>query len=224
MDNKMILLVGGVLLALALGLVVYTVLAQIDEKSVVRDSLRQLEGYEVENVRDQELLAPISERALRPVLGGLTNLGRRFTPVGYVDGVRKKFINAGNGSADAVDRFLAIRVLSVLAVVPLFWLCFFWNPIGFSGFTQWAVFLLFCADPCVAVIPMIMAAATEGWAAVAAVVIAYEIATIGTMVVFVTLARAGAQSLRSHWIDHYGHALAGAVILVTSLTVAILGI
>jgi tight adherence protein C len=145
MDNKMILLIGGGLLAFALGLIIYTVLAQIDEKSVVRDSLRQLEGYEVENVRDQELLAPISERAFMPVLGGLTSLGRRFTPVGYVDGVRKKFINSGNGSADAVDRFLAVRVLSVLAILPLFWLCYIWNPLNFKGFTQFAVFALFFA-------------------------------------------------------------------------------
>jgi tight adherence protein C len=145
MDNKMILLIGGGMLAVALGLIIYTVLAQIDEKSVVRDSLRQLEGYEVENVRDQELLAPITERAFMPVLGGLTNLGRRFTPVGYVDGVRKKFINAGNGSADAVDRFLAVRVLSVLAIVPLFWICYIWNPLGFKGFTQLVVFVLFFA-------------------------------------------------------------------------------
>jgi tight adherence protein C len=143
MDNKMILLIGGGLLAVALGLIIYTVLAQIDEKSVVRDSLRQLEGYEVENVRDQELLAPITERAFMPVLGGLTNLGRRFTPVGYVDGVRKKFINSGNGSADAVDRFLAVRVLSVLAILPLFWICYIWNPLRFKGFTQFAVFALF---------------------------------------------------------------------------------
>src|SRR3954468_24067971 len=101
--------VGG-----AVGLIIYAVATQAEEKSVVRDSLRQLEGYEVENVRDQELLAPISERALMPVLGGLTSLGRRFTPVGYVDGVRKKFINAGNGSAEAVDRFMAVRVLTVV--------------------------------------------------------------------------------------------------------------
>jgi tight adherence protein C len=145
MDNKMILLIGGGLLAVALGLVIYTVLAQIDEKAVVRDSLRQLDGYEVENVRDQELLAPISERAFMPVLGGLTSLGRRFTPVGYVDNVRKKFINSGNGSADAVDRFLAVRVLSVLAILPLFWLCYIWNPLKFQGFTQFAVFALFFA-------------------------------------------------------------------------------
>ena len=69
---------------------VYAVLAQADEKAVVRDSLRQLDGYEVENVRDQELLEPLAERAIAPVLAGLTTLGRRFTPVGYVDNVRQQ--------------------------------------------------------------------------------------------------------------------------------------
>ena len=139
MDNKMILLIGGGLLAVALGLIIYTVLAQVDEKAVVRDSLRQLEGYEVENVRDQELLAPITERALMPVLGGLTNLGRRFTPVGYVDNVRKKFINAGQRLGRR-RRPLPGRPRAdrSLAVIPLFWFCFIWNPLGFEGFTQFA--------------------------------------------------------------------------------------
>ena len=143
MDNSMVLLIGGGLFAVAIGVIIYTVLAQVDEKAVVRDSLRQLDGYEVENVRDQELLAPISERAFMPVLGGLTNLGRRFTPVGYVDNVRKKFINSGNGSADAVDRFLAVRVVTVFAIIPLFWVFYIWNPIGFEGVTQFAAFGLF---------------------------------------------------------------------------------
>lgn len=145
MNGITLLYIGGAAFAVALAAIVYTVLAQLDEKSVVRDSLRQLEGYEVENVRDQELLAPISERALMPVLGGLTSLGRRFTPVGYVDGVRKKFINAGNGSAEAVDRFMAIRVLTVASILPIFYIFFIWNPIGFQGMMQWIVFLLFVA-------------------------------------------------------------------------------
>jgi tight adherence protein C len=145
MSGITLLYIGGAAFAVALAAIVYTVLAQLDEKSVVRDSLRQLEGYEVENVRDQELLAPISERALMPVLGGLTSLGRRFTPVGYVDGVRKKFINSGNGSAEAVDRFMAVRVLTVAAIIPIFWFFFVWNPVGFEGMMQWLSFLLFFA-------------------------------------------------------------------------------
>lgn len=57
--------------------------------------------------------------------------------------------------------------------------------------------------------PMIFAAAGEGWAAVAAVVLAYEVATIGTMVVLVTIAHAGARTLHAPWLDRYGDAVAG---------------
>ena len=141
MDN-MQLLIGLVLVGGAVGLIIYAVLSQVNEKSVVRGSLRQLEGYEVENVRDQELLAPITERAVTPVLGGLTSLGRRFTPTGYVDNVRKKYIQAGDGSAETIDRFLAVRVLTVALILPIIWFTFFWNPLGVDGMLQWIVFLL----------------------------------------------------------------------------------
>jgi tight adherence protein C len=132
-----LILFGG-----ALGLITFLLLSQAEERTTVRDSLRQLEGYEVENVRDQELLAPLSERALLPVLGGLTSLGRRFTPVGYVDGIRQKFIFAGNGSADAVDRFLAVRVITVALVPAAFILVYIWNPLGLRGISQLLVFAL----------------------------------------------------------------------------------
>jgi tight adherence protein C len=131
---------GAVLVGGALALAIWGVGSHLNEKSVVRNSLRQLEGYEVENVRDQELLAPITERAIMPVLGGLTSLGRRFTPVGYVDSVRKKFIYSGNGSADAVDRFLAVRVITVVLLIPAFWLMFIWNPFKLDGLLQLVVF------------------------------------------------------------------------------------
>jgi len=72
------LVIGGLLLAAAIGLIFYIVLTQADEKAMVRNSLRQLEGYEVENVRDQELLIPFAERAVAPVMSGLTSLGRRY--------------------------------------------------------------------------------------------------------------------------------------------------
>ena len=90
----------------AVGLIIYLVASNAEEKAIVRSSLRQLDGYEVENVRDQELLNPLRERAIVPALQGLTDLGRRFTPVGYVDKVRMKFVYAGEPNADAVDRYL----------------------------------------------------------------------------------------------------------------------
>jgi tight adherence protein C len=134
------LIIGLLLLAAAIVLVVYVVAAQADEKAVVRSSLRQLQGYEVENVRDQELLVPLRDRAVTPVLAGLTNLGRRFTPEGYVDGVRKKFVFAGQPSSDAVDRFLAVRVITVALVPFVFIFTFVWNPVGLEGLAQWGTF------------------------------------------------------------------------------------
>ena len=78
------------------------VLSQADEKATVRASLRQLDGYEVESVRDQELLKPMKERAveLRSWTGLLSSLGQKFTPVGYVD----KTATSSSASGTPVDR------------------------------------------------------------------------------------------------------------------------
>jgi len=127
------LVIGGILLAVAIGVVVFVVLSQADEKAVVRSSLRQLEGYEVENVRDQELLVPFAERAVAPVMDWLTKVGRRLTPSGYVDNIRRKFVWAGVATADGVDRFLAIRVITAALVLPVFLVIFVLNPLGLDG-------------------------------------------------------------------------------------------
>ena len=90
--------------------------------------------------------------------------------------------------------------------------------------TPWMLFLLFCADPCVAVIPLMFAAAPLGWGSTLAVVAAYELATIGTMVMLVLPARAMATAVRSSWVDHYGDVLAGGVIAVVGIAVVSLGL
>ena len=88
-----------------------------------------------------------------------------------------------------------------------------------------SLFLIFSADPCVAQIPKNMAAASGGWGAVGFVILAYEIATIGTMVVLVISAYAGARTLQAPaWMARYGDAVAGALILTTGAAVAMLGI
>jgi tight adherence protein C len=119
-----------------LALVVYTLLAQADEKATVRGSLRQLEGYEVESVRDQELLVPLRDRAVAPFLGGLTSLGKRYTPKGYVDKVRHKFVLAGNGTQQAVDQFLAVRVITFAIAIVSIGVLWFASP--FTGMLRLA--------------------------------------------------------------------------------------
>lgn len=90
--------------------------------------------------------------------------------------------------------------------------------------TAWTLFLLFSADPCVAVIPLLFAAAPLGAASAAGIVLVYEVSTLATMVVLVLPARAGAGMLRAPWLDRYGDAVAGALIAGVGLAVAALGI
>jgi hypothetical protein len=90
--------------------------------------------------------------------------------------------------------------------------------------TEWSLLLLFSADPCVAVIPMIIAASAIGWSAVAAVIVIYEIATIATMIVLVQTAHAGARAIRMPWLDRYGDVAAGATIVALGAIVTLLGI
>jgi hypothetical protein len=81
-----------------------------------------------------------------------------------------------------------------------------------SRATAWGLFLLFSADPCVALVPILLAAAPLGAVQTAAVVVIYELATIGAMLALVLPARAGVAVLRGRWLDRWGDALAGGMI------------
>jgi hypothetical protein len=85
------------------------------------------------------------------------------------------------------------------------------------------LFLLFSADPCVAVIPLLFAAAPLGLARTLAIVLLYEAATLATMLLFVLPARAGARAFKAPWLDRYGDAAAGGLIAAVGVTVAVLG-
>jgi len=92
-----------------------------------------------------------------------------------------------------------------------------------SRISTWSLFLLFSADPCVAVIPLIFAAAALGALQVAILVVVYELATLGAMVALVLPARAGVSVLRAAWINRYGDAAAGGLIAAVGLLVIGLG-
>ncbi|MDH3679225.1 MAG: type II secretion system F family protein [Acidimicrobiia bacterium] len=122
---------------LGVGLVLFFVLTQLDERATARSSLRQLDDYEVENQRERELLAPIQDRLLAPVLAGFARFGGRLNPPEYVERVRNKHVQAGIASAERVERFLAVRILG-FAFIPL-WLAltFLVNPLDLGGFFLW---------------------------------------------------------------------------------------
>ena len=129
-------LVGG--LTMAVGTVVYAVLAQMEDKASLRASLRQLDDYEVENVRDSELLAPIQDRVLGPVVEVIAKLGSRFNPPEYVEGIRKRHVQAGINSPDKVERFLAMRLLGFVFIPVWTGVILVWNPLELGGKMKWA--------------------------------------------------------------------------------------
>jgi putative Mn2+ efflux pump MntP len=86
------------------------------------------------------------------------------------------------------------------------------------------LFLLFSADPCVRLIPIMIAAAPLGWPRIAALIVLYEAATLGTLAAIVLGVRAGVfRGVHGPWLDRYGDALAGGLIVATGLAVALLG-
>jgi len=92
-----------------------------------------------------------------------------------------------------------------------------------SRTTVWTLFAIYCADPCIAVVPIVFAAASLSRAATAAIVVVYELATIATMVALTAVARAGAAKLGGRWVERYGDAAAGGLIAATGVLVAVLG-
>lgn len=128
-----LMVAGGVAVA------VFVVFTQVEERQMIRESLRQLDGYEVESTRDQELLDPLRDRALQPFLTGLTGLGRRFTPVGYVEKVRQRFVWAGELDPNKVDRFLAVKVVCAALAVLAFILVFIFGMLPLQGMPKLVV-------------------------------------------------------------------------------------
>lgn len=125
--------------AVGVGLVLFTLLSQVEEKSAIRTTLRQLDDYEVESVRDQELLVPLRERIIGPAVEILGRLGGRFNPPDYVESIRRKHVQAGIYSPDKVERFLAQRIIGFVFIPVWAIVMFVFNPFGLDGLLFWAL-------------------------------------------------------------------------------------
>src|SRR3954452_5660999 len=135
-------LLAGASVFVCLVLIVYAIASQVEERSTVRASLRQLDDYQVENLRDKVLLQPFGARVMAPFKDAILNVGRRFWPTGYADNVRRKLIIAGKPSREDLDRFLSIRVLTIAALPVIAVICF-GGFLPLEGKMPLAVFVLF---------------------------------------------------------------------------------
>jgi hypothetical protein len=90
--------------------------------------------------------------------------------------------------------------------------------------TAWSLFALFSLDPCIAVIPLLLADAPLGTTRTLAIVLAYEVAMLATMMALALPARAAVNAVRGpRWIATYADAAAGAAIVAVGVIVGLAG-
>lgn len=134
-----ILAFAGVFLALAL--IVIAASTQAAEKAAVKGSLRQLEHYDDPDVlpsRQRELAEGFAPRVVVPILRGLEDLARRFTPKDYINKSATKLVHAGRSRSEDLQKFLAVRVVTVLLIPVAFW--FSYSFLALDGRLPLAVF------------------------------------------------------------------------------------
>jgi len=112
----------AVFAALALALVAF--FSQAEERATVRASLRRIGDLETATMREQELTQSVVDRVFLPVGERLVGIGRRFTPSDYADKSRRKLLISGRAGPDALDRFLAARVITI-ALIPIWFILAF---------------------------------------------------------------------------------------------------
>lgn len=93
------------------------------------------------------------------------------------------------------------------------------------GVTFWSLFLVFVLGPCEPLIPLLMVPALEqsAWAT-ALVAFTFGAATLGTMVLLVTLAWAGLGLAPLHRLEGRANTLAGLAIAASGLAIRLFGI
>ncbi len=127
------------LAAVAVGLMAFYIGTRFLEQREARETLSQVDGYDVGAAADAGIIdqsgldGSFVSRLGASVFDGAGDLGRRFTPAGYVEKVRHKFALAGRDSTAEVDRFLASRVLAIVAIPVMLIVMFLWNPLGIEG-------------------------------------------------------------------------------------------
>jgi len=94
-----------------------------------------------------------------------------------------------------------------------------------ASLTPWILFTIFVFGPCEPLIPLVMyPAAKHDTLGVALVAAAFGLTTIATMLVLIALGSWGLTFLPLGKLERYVHALAGAMIFISGLSVLLLGL
>lgn len=94
-----------------------------------------------------------------------------------------------------------------------------------ANITPWILFTIFVFGPCEPLIPLLMyPAAKQNISGVILVTLAFGVITIATMLVIIAAASWGASFIRLGPLERYAHAIAGAMIFISGLSVQFLGL
>jgi tight adherence protein C len=116
----------------------YAAAIKADERISVRAARVRLGDYESPTVkREEDLRDPFAERVLQPTAVFVVGTMKRLLPTDYLDKLRHKLVLAGRGQPEEIDRFLVVRMLSVLSI-PVLWLVV-WKLTSLTGVTLMAV-------------------------------------------------------------------------------------
>jgi ABC-type nickel/cobalt efflux system permease component RcnA len=94
-----------------------------------------------------------------------------------------------------------------------------------ANITPWILFTIFVFGPCEPLIPLLMyPAAKHNISGVVLVTLAFGVITIMTMLVIIAAASWGASFIRLGSLERYAHAIAGAMIFISGMSVQFLGL
>ncbi|MEY2472267.1 MAG: tight adherence protein [Actinomycetota bacterium] len=130
------------------GVLAWVGLSTLSERAAADQAMARAVGEEVNDERDIVLAASRKDRLLLPFLGGLSEAGRRITPVGFRDKAAKQLRAAGRGTEDDLDRYLAMRTLGVCAIPVTTILAF-----KFFGFSMKGLLVAGLLGACLGVLP-----------------------------------------------------------------------
>lgn len=142
MGNSILLYVATILMGVAVVTFTYFGITGWTEKDRFRRAMRQARGFSLESQREDNLSKGFADRVILPIMKGATPFIRRNAPSGYVDRVREKLIQLGHPTADAVDRFMAVRLFSLL-VIPFAFFLFFFTGIPGAVFGRFSLVVFF---------------------------------------------------------------------------------
>ena len=112
------LIVGLAAIFCAVVILLATIGVLTGEREQVGRSLAAVQAFQAAPASMRsELDRPFRERVIAPFLDNSTGLGRRLTPAGQVEKIRKRLDAAGSPANWDVDRVLAFKVLGALAGV-----------------------------------------------------------------------------------------------------------